>query len=401
MSIIKRTPMLPGISLPPVSLPERSTDCGKRDLSEREIFLMIQGIAGSVQSADEECAYSAFMHLMQRIEGCQEELAFKARLFAQALIKAVDPVPEDESNIYLRQYERSHIDLFNLLADSFPPMARTSAAANSVAAQLITTAVLNGAQEITLLDLGIGGGRQIRGLIRMLADQGALPSRLTVIGVDPMARNLEQARAGLMDLATELRIAFQFIPVKAGVEDLTPDDWIGFRRFHGELFATATFSLHHVGRDGDGFSRKDGVLRNLKLIAPSAFVLTEANGDFETEDLVSRFVESWTFYGTCFDILDRMALPPDLRAAAKLFFGRELEDILGGHSAHRCERFDTVSRWRERLQNAGFSSHPLLTRSASGNVATEPGDLITTIFQDGWMGFAHEDHIVTGVMCAY
>ncbi len=80
---------------------------------------MIQSIAGSVQRADEECAYSAFMHLMRRIEGCREELACKARLFAHALIKAVDPVSEDEANIYLRQYERSHIDLFNLLADSF------------------------------------------------------------------------------------------------------------------------------------------------------------------------------------------------------------------------------------------------------------------------------------------
>lgn len=396
MSTIKRTPLVPG-----VPLPERSADCGKCGLSEREIFLMLQGIAGSVQRADEECAYSAFMHLMRRTEGCGEELAFKARLFAQALIKAVDPVPEDESNIYLRQYERSHIDLFNLLADSFPLMARTTAAANSVMAELITAAVLDGVREITLLDLGIGGGRQIRSLVRMLAERGPMPSSLTVIGVDPMARNLEQAGAGLMDLAIGEQIAFQFIPVNTGVENLTLDNWIGFRRFHGELFATATFSLHHVGRDGNGFSRKDEVLRNLKLIGPSAFVLTEASGDFETDDLVSRFVESWIFYGACFDILDRMALPPDLRAAAKLFFGRELEDVLGCHSAHRCERFDTAARWRERLQNAGFKTHPLLTRIASRRVALEPDGLMTTVFQDNWMGFAHEGHTVATVMCAY
>jgi hypothetical protein len=233
MSTIKRTPLVTGASRPTVSLPKRSADCGKPGLSEREIFLMIQGIAGSVQRADEECAYSAFMHLMRRIEGCREELAFKARLFAHALIKAVDPVSEDETNIYLRQYERSHIDLFNLLADSFPPIAHTSAAANSATAELITAAVLSGTREVTLLDLGIGGGRQISSLIRILAEREAVPFRLTIIGVDPLARNLEQAGVGLTDLATALRIPFQFIPVRAAVEDLTLDDWIGFRRFHG------------------------------------------------------------------------------------------------------------------------------------------------------------------------
>src|SRR3954452_15950781 len=64
-------------------------------LSERDIFLIIRGIAASVQCADEECAYGAFMHLMERIESCPHDLALKARLFAQALIKAVDPSPED------------------------------------------------------------------------------------------------------------------------------------------------------------------------------------------------------------------------------------------------------------------------------------------------------------------
>src|SRR4051812_7737171 len=99
MSVIKRIPLVPGPSRPTVSLPERSAGCGKPGLSEREIFLMIQGIAGSVQCSDEECAYSAFMHLMRRIEGCRGELAFKARLFAEALIKAADPVQEEETNI--------------------------------------------------------------------------------------------------------------------------------------------------------------------------------------------------------------------------------------------------------------------------------------------------------------
>jgi hypothetical protein len=369
-------------------------------LSEQDIFMILRGIAGSVQRADEGCAYSAFMHLMERIEGCMPDLALKARLFAQALIKAVDPSPEDETNIYLRQYERSHIDLFNLLADCFPPIACTSVAANSVAAELIAAAVMDGRQEITLLDLGIGGGRQVRGLIRTLAERGALPSRLTIIGVDPMEQSLEQVGKGLSDFAGELRLPFEFVPVKAAAEDLTPGDWIGFRRFHGELFATATFSLHHVGRDDAGSSRKDGVLRNLKLITPSAFVLTEANGDFETDDLVARFVEAWDFYGACFDILDRMTLPPDLRAAAKLFFGRELEDILGSHSAHRCERFDTVARWRERLREAGFSPHPLLGNAPSRRITIEPDDLMTTTFQTGWMGFAHEGYTVAAVMCA-
>jgi hypothetical protein len=186
MSIIKRTPLVSSVPRPDGSPSGQSVGWGKRRLSEQEIILMLQGIAGFVQRADEECAYGAFMHLMRRLEGCGEKLAFKARLFAQTLIKAIDPVPEDEINIYLRQYERSHIDLFNLLANSFPLTADTTAVANSVTAELITAAVLDGVREITLLDLGIGSGRQIGGLVRMLAERGSSPLALTVIGVDPM-----------------------------------------------------------------------------------------------------------------------------------------------------------------------------------------------------------------------
>jgi hypothetical protein len=391
MSILKQIPQIsPG--------PET---CTHQTLSERDVFLMLQGIAGSVQGADEENAYGAFMHLMERIAECRDELAFKARLFAQALIKAVDPVLEEENNLYLRQYERSHIDLFNLLADRFPPMTHTSAAANAVAARLITAAVAGGSKDITLLDLGIGSGRQIRNLIHMLAECRSLPSRLTIIGVDPMERNLDQAGTTLSQFAAELGTDVRLVPVRARAEDLSEETWAGFRRFSGELFATATFSLHHIGRDKAGVSLKDTVLRNLKRIEPTAFVLTEANGDFETDDLVCRFVETWKFYGSCFDILDRMELPADLRAAAKLFFGRELEDILGCHSAHRCERFETMARWRERLDKAGFTTHPLLGPSPIPRIAGVPDGLITPVFQDDWLGFAHERHVIAAVMCVY
>jgi hypothetical protein len=214
-----------------------------------------------------------------------------------------------------------------------------------------------------------------------------------------MEQILEQAGMVLSESADALRLPFQFVPVQAAAEDLTPGDWINFRRFKGELFATATFSLHHIGRDASGSSRKDPVLRNLKRIAPTAFVLSEANGDFEADDLVTRFAETWTFYGSCFDILDRMVLPHDLRAAANLFFGRELEDILGSHSAHRCERFDTVARWQERLRNAGFEPHPCHGQDSARWIGGVADDLMTPVVQDDLIGFAYGENIVSAVMC--
>jgi hypothetical protein len=82
MSIIKRTRLVSSVPRTHGSLSGQSMDCGKRGLPEQEVILMLQGIAGFVQRADEECAYGAFMHLMRRLEGCGEKLAFKARLFA-------------------------------------------------------------------------------------------------------------------------------------------------------------------------------------------------------------------------------------------------------------------------------------------------------------------------------
>src|SRR5689334_21355199 len=218
-------------------------------ISAPHVFLMILEMAECIRRLDEDGAYRSFVELVQVSRHCSPDLAVKADLFSHALIRAIDPSVARQGNIYLRHYDCPHIDLFNLLAERFPPMIHVSNAANAVAANLMA-----GREEVVLLDIGIGAGRQVGTVIRTLAARRSLPRMLTVIGVDPSRRSLEQAESGLSDIAAEVESGLRFIAIQAAAEDLTADDWARIRQVSGDLFATATFSLHHIGRDAAGAS---------------------------------------------------------------------------------------------------------------------------------------------------
>src|SRR5206468_3737092 len=160
---------------------------------------------------------------------------------------------------------------FNLVAQHLPTVALAGRVGNEVLAGFLA-----GQEVATLLDLGIGTGRQEVELLRLLAQRGELPQMLHVVAVEPDAGSLIQSGSDLAIVADELGVALDFTPVHKLVEELDEGDWAWFASFPGPLVVNAAFALHHV-RGGEGGRARDEVFRRLRAAGAQAVVLCEPN----------------------------------------------------------------------------------------------------------------------------
>ncbi|UEM07856.1 GRAS family protein (plasmid) [Skermanella rosea] len=347
------------------------------DVGENDVLPMLLGMARCIERSDEDGAFVAFVDLLDRIQSCGMDLRMKTQCFAQALLKNID---------WKTGHGTLHGALFESHADRFPPMELAAGVAGT-----ILEGLLERREDAVLVDVGIGNGGRVAGLLRSLAGRGTLPRSLTVVGIDPAEGALAEAEATLSSLASGLGLPFRFRAVPSRVESLTAAQWDGLRPIGSRIFVNAVFSLHHVGGNGT----RDAVLRNLKSLKPEALVIAEPSADFESEDLLLRLAHAWRYYGACFSILDRMDISQEERTMARMFFGPEIVDVLGMPADLRGERFDTVPRWLSRLRDAGFRPHADLCRTAA---RPAEGILETTLGADH-VGFGFEGQVMSAAIC--
>jgi SAM-dependent methyltransferase len=315
----------------------------------------------------------------------------QAYLFASALAKRLAWEREAEINLYLRRYERSQISLFNLLADHLPTVGLASRVANEILAREI-----DGEDRVTLLDLGIGTGRQEAALLRLLAERRMLPRQLHVVAVEPEAGSLRLAVETIEAAAREVGAPMVRVhPVQAEVEELSAADWAGFRVHGGPLLVNAAFALHHVLDHAGGEPVRDAVFARLRAVGARTVVLCEPNSDHRTNSLRSRFDNAWAHFGQTFRLIDSLGLAADDAGALKLFFAREIEDILARAEANRYERHEPVDAWVRRLAEAGFVAAPGLNR-----VTVEPVGGVHAVAHDGFVGLDHRDQTLVAIVAA-
>ena len=82
-------------------------------------------------------------------------------------------------NIYLRNYAVSQIQLFDMLIAKLPYVKYSQAIVNMQIAEL-----LNGLEEATLLDIGIGLGTQVKSILK-LCTKNTLLKKLVIVGIGP------------------------------------------------------------------------------------------------------------------------------------------------------------------------------------------------------------------------
>jgi catechol 2,3-dioxygenase-like lactoylglutathione lyase family enzyme len=294
-------------------------------------------------------------------------------LFATALARRVGVGDAQQMNLYLRRFELPQISLFNLLGERLPLVSVAREIANDWVCELLA-----GHEEATLFDVGLGTGRQEVALLRRLKATGAAPRRLTLVGLEPDVDSLAQAETVLTATARELGFTLRFRSIPKVVEALDEGEWKALRDCPGPRVVHAAFALHHIAA---GVDRRE-FFHRLRALEPAGVVLCEPNSNHDTSSLSQRFHNVWRHLFHVFALVDELGLPRRERNGIKLFFGRELEDILGVvEDSQRYERHERTETWLGRLREAGFhpegrarglersSQHPaLVIREAPGVV---------------------------------
>ena len=310
-------------------------------------------------------------------------------VFASALSRRLASDRTEGINLYLQQYQQTQISLFNLLARHLPTVSLASPLANEVLAGFIA-----GQEEVTLLDVGIGSGRQEVALLHRLADKGRLPRRLNVVAVEPDAGSLLEAGTALAETATALGLDLRFHPVHGVVEDLGDDDWTFFASFDTPLVVLGSFAVHHV-RARAGRHTRDELFHRLRALAPDVVVLCEPSSNHDSPRLLERFQAAWHHFGLTFRLIDELDVPEADKAGMKMFFAREIEDIVANGEDARCERHEPVDAWVGRMRAAGFT--PWSDFGAVHGLEAGPVRLAA---HDGYLGLDYRDETLVAIVVA-
>ena len=289
----------------------------------------------------------------------EEEADLIAYLFGKAIMSRLDNSRMEVMNLYLRQYDVPQIVLFNLLASKFP----VAMAAGTIANRCLLHAA-EGAETLELLEIGIGTGRQIVHLIQGLAAMNKPPTFLTIHAIEPDSTSLCIAEANVREAAKEAGIHLDFHGLARNVEAVEVEFWSRINETKGRLLVNAAFALHHV-HGGAPDAARNHILSLIQSLKPTFVVLCEPDSDHFVPDVRQRFAESWRHYSTVFRLIDQCDISVQEKRSLKIFFSREIEDVLGMPETDRVERHERTSYWIRRLQLAGF-------RPAN---ATQPKDL--------------------------
>ena len=338
----------------------------------------------------EDVARRLLAHLVDHLDADQRPEDLQYYIFASALSRRLASERTAEINLYLRQFGSTQISLFNLLAEHLPTVSLAGPLANALLSRFV-----GGHEEVTLLDIGIGSGRQETALLYALAAEGRLPKRLNVIAIEPDAGSLIEAQTALWEASVELGFELDFLPVHKLVEELDDADWTYFAGYDSPLVVHAAFAAHHV-RCTDASPARDELFRRLRELDPDAVVLAEPNSNHHSSSLRERFLNAWYHFGLTFRLIDRLGVSREESAAMKMFFAREIDDIVANAEETRCERHENVETWVERLRRAGFT--PYADTGFARDFARH--DAVRVTAREGYVGLDYADETLVAVICA-
>lgn len=272
-------------------------------------------------------------------------------VFAAGLARRLAGDSLAQANLYLTPFDVPQIELFNLLGRAVPFVGLATSLCNAAILQAI-----EGQPLPTLIDVGIGTGRQFALLLHEIAARPQVPEHITIVGIEPAGAALAEARRHLMDTAAALGLSVGFVGIARSAEALSAADWLRVRRAcTARPVINASFALHHIADNATGHDQRNAVLRRLRALDPVRLVLAEPDVDHLTRSLEQRFRHAFTHFGAVFRTLDALPLAQRERDALKVgFFGREISDILGAPEAQRSERHESAAQWQARLQACGF-----------------------------------------------
>jgi ubiquinone/menaquinone biosynthesis C-methylase UbiE len=255
---------------------------------------------------------------------------------------------EKHDHIYLKTFEIPQIKLFELLLKAYPVVRLSQEIANQHLFGFLRTK-----SQATLIDIGIGTGHQVNVLLQRLnADPASRLKRLKIVGIEPSKEALQQAKNLLEGFSTSTQVQVEFIPVQSFAEEITLENYQEWVQEGFPVIVNASLVLHHIST----LEKRLKVLQTVRQLGASALVITEPNVNHFENDYAKRFENCFHHFSMCFEIIDQLDLKTEEKNALKLFFSREIDDILGSEEAYRVEKHHLLTNWLELCKQAGFRS---------------------------------------------
>jgi hypothetical protein len=324
---------------------------------------------------------SFFACCMEDMDNDSEKLL--ATLFIKALNKKINSESIGE-NIYLGKYDTSQIQLFNTLIEKFPFVKFSQQITNNAIVE-----EMQGCAEVTIMDIGIGQGTQVLNIISLATKLPELKN-LHVVGIEPFAEALYKAEVSILSLNGKMPFEISFTGIHDSVENV---DFSSIKNMGGKVIVNASLALHHIQSDS---LRKDTIAK-VKAMNPSAFILIEPNVNHYEPDFYARFVNCYKHFYHIFQVIDRIENIGNMeKNALKLFFGREIEDIIGKDEKDRFEKHELATSWIDRLNECNFSiKNNILKSPVEAGCGVE-----ISYHKEGFLGFTHGDETVLAVIYA-
>lgn len=286
------------------------------------------------------------------------------------------------NHIYLNKSETPQIELFRMLIEQFPFVKHSQNCVND--------AILNAIGDdgrVTIVDIGIGQGVQMLHLLDKARYLKNLRS-VHIIGIEPFADALEEAGRKIRAFNAETPFRIEFTGIRNFAEH------VDFGRFTDPVhpvIVNASLALHHIQDE----TKRNETLAKIRRAYPRAFFLIEPNVNHNEADFFSRYRNCFNHYYNLFRVIDRLEIPNEDKNVLKLFFGREIRDVLGTDDSHRFERHEPATTWISRLEQTGFKTDcAALPNPPSGEYG-----VVIRPHTEGFLGFTYDTETILAVLC--
>ena len=316
-------------------------------------------------------------------EGMEDDSAkLLATLFLKALNRKMDSAVISE-NIYQYISGISQIELFEILIAKFPFVKYSQ--------QLVNDSIVKdmmGQKIVTLMDIGIGLGTQMMHVIEKAKSLSEL-EKLVVVGLEPFADALAAAENNINELKKSVPFQLEFIPVLDYAEKF---DFKSLNCVEGRFIINASLALHHIKT----MEERKATLQNMGALNPTSIYMIEPNVNHYEPDFYSRFKNSWHHFYALFQVIDKLDITNDQKNGLKLFFGREIEDIIGKQETDRFEKHMLAAEWIQLLKSTQYEIHNSMLASP---FTAKPGVQIASHPQ-GFIGFTFENETALALIHA-
>lgn len=259
-------------------------------------------------------------------------------------------------NLYLQSQKIPQIQLFKLLIEKLPVGFMVQDSVNTDIA-----AFCDENKSPVIIDLGMGVGNQIINIITKLKSC----RELTIIGIEPSKEALQIARQRIdatislrnkgLPKSKQLHVSFEEVP--ECIEDIPRNFWeVMKQRLDGRnIIFNASFSLHHLKDNEEYPDIRNTIFSIIRGFSPKALYLSEPNSNHLEPDYERRRSNCILHFSTLFKLIDNLDIKEDEKEGLKMFYAREINDILGTDNSLRSERHESASGWYQRLLGSGFA----------------------------------------------